>query len=105
VASPSLSADKRKTTESPTEAVATKVVNDGSQVLRMWQNGPLRRFCSGNVRPNSLFMPYESKTLKGFAGCYVCAACLKSCDGVYQVGADWLGGCCRQVVMQKRGTA
>jgi len=58
----SLSDSPIKPTEAGTPpALATEVVNDGSYVVRMWQNGPLRRFCSDKERPNSSFLPYPVK--------------------------------------------
>ena len=66
------------------------------EIRRMWSSGPLRLFCSGNTRPSGNFIPYASKNLGGYAGSYVCESCRKTCDGVYRVGNQWLGGCCRK---------
>ena len=65
------------------------------EVVRMWPNGPLRQFSTDKARPSSTFIPYQSKTLSGHAGSYVCERCQQPADGVYIVDGQWVGGCCK----------
>ena len=78
------------------------------EIRRMWPGGPLREFAT--ERPNSSWgTPYQSNTLAGFAGRYVCESCLKpSPMGVYQVtaaqnrGSSWLCAACREKVRPRK---
>jgi hypothetical protein len=60
------------------------------EIKRMWEGGPLRRWSDGPQGRG--WTSYQSPTLRGFAGSYVCEACQASVAGVYYVpcALQWL---------------
>lgn len=64
------------------------------EVKRMWESGPLRQF--SDQREASTWNRYQSATLDGFAGQYVCDDCQQPVVGVYRQksGAKWYCKAC-----------
>lgn len=58
----------------------------------MGPSGPLRMFSEHSFPGSTL---YETPSLTGFIGHFVCDACTEATDGVYRVEARWLCGACR----------
>jgi hypothetical protein len=74
---------------------------------RMWEEGPLRHF-SVERFPNSI--SYESPTLTGYVGTYVCERCATSAPGVYRLvhaenglnRVSWVCSSCRDLLRTRK---
>jgi hypothetical protein len=67
-------------------------------LVRMWDGGPLRQFSTTQV--SSHYIRYCGRSLKGYAGAYVCDECKRPCKGVYlshpsETRNLWLCGGCK----------
>lgn len=63
----------------------------GIEIRQMWKDGPVRNWSEANPSGKH-WTPYDTG---GFVGPYVCANCKKDVLGVYRVGNQWVGACCR----------
>jgi len=62
---------------------------------RMWECGPLRLFAESRTRLTSNYLAYQSQTLQGVAGPYICSSCRQTTPGVYYAGGDaWICHSC-----------